>query len=141
MLIENEFKHAMPALSNCMVVGDRRKFLTIVLCLKVEIDEEGMATTKLTGRAAEISRSIGSTATTTDKAKTCHKWKTYLNARMSQANHKAVSHAQQIVRWTILPSDFTIKGGELTPTLKLKSSAVAAKYKNAIDAMYAKAVK
>ena len=34
ILIENEIKNALPCLSNAMVVGDRRKFLTCVLTLK-----------------------------------------------------------------------------------------------------------
>lgn len=37
VLIENEMKAAMPALSNCMVVGDKRKYLAMLLSLKVEV--------------------------------------------------------------------------------------------------------
>jgi long-chain acyl-CoA synthetase len=38
---------------------------------------------------------------------------------------------------TILPAVFTIDGGELTPTLKLKRKPIMAKYADAIEAMYA----
>jgi long-chain-fatty-acid--CoA ligase ACSBG len=57
VMIENEFKLAMPALSNCMVIGDKRKYLTICLCLLVDIDvDTGMPTEKLAGEALETSK-------------------------------------------------------------------------------------
>ena len=40
VLIENEMKAAMPALSNCMVVGDKRKYLAMLVSLKTEVDSE-----------------------------------------------------------------------------------------------------
>lgn len=36
VLIEDELKAAMPALSNAMVIGDKRKFLTVLLCSKLK---------------------------------------------------------------------------------------------------------
>lgn len=44
VLIENELKAALPSVASCMVVGDKRKFLTVLLTLHA--DEEG----RLTGR-------------------------------------------------------------------------------------------
>jgi len=41
---------------------------------------------------------------------------------------KAVSKAATIKKWKILPLDFSVKTGELTPTLKLKRSYVIKKY-------------
>ena len=40
VLIENEMKAAMLALSNVMVIGDRRKYLAMILSLKVIMDKE-----------------------------------------------------------------------------------------------------
>merc|ERR1712000_687743 len=40
VLIEEEMKSAMVAISNCMVIGDRRKFLAMVVALKCEVDAE-----------------------------------------------------------------------------------------------------
>jgi long-chain acyl-CoA synthetase len=36
-------------------------------------------------------------------------------------------------------NDFTIEGGELTPTFKIKRRVIDAKYKDVIDRMYAEA--
>jgi long-chain acyl-CoA synthetase len=37
---------------------------------------------------------------------------------------------------TILQQPFTVEGGELTPTLKLKRKAIKAKYAEEIEAFY-----
>ena len=44
---------------------------------------------------------------------------------------------EQVKKFTILPAPFTIDGGELTPTLKLKRKPIMAKYGDAVEAMYA----
>ena len=40
-------------------------------------------------------------------------------------------------RFTIVPAEFTVDGGELTPTMKLKRKIVNTKYEVEIEAMYA----
>jgi len=42
----------------------------------------------------------------------------------------------QVKYFRILPKPFTIENGELTPTMKLKRSIVAARYKDLLDGMY-----
>lgn len=138
VLIEEEMKNAMPALSNCVVIGDKRKFLSILFCLHVEIDEvDGTASNKLAGAALEVCKQIGSSATTTDEARNDAAWKKYLDDGMAAANANAISRAQRVAKWTILDTDFTEKGGELTPTLKLKRNVVVDKYAAEIEAIYA----
>lgn len=43
---------------------------------------------------------------------------------------------EKVKRFTLLPEPFTMEGGELTNTLKVKRKAVAEKYKDVIDKMY-----
>ncbi|QTV05013.1 AMP-dependent synthetase/ligase [Faecalibacter bovis] len=43
---------------------------------------------------------------------------------------------EKIKKFAIIPNEFTIDGGELTPTLKLKRKVIAAKYKNEIEMIY-----
>ncbi len=53
--------------------------------------------------------------------------------------NRQLSHAEQIKRWTILPDELSVEGGELTPNLKLKRAVVAARFAEQIDALYAEA--
>jgi long-chain-fatty-acid--CoA ligase ACSBG len=137
VLIEEQLKLAMPALSNVMVVGDKRKFLAVLLCLHVEIDDDGVPTNKLTGAALEAGKEIGSSATTTDEARDDPKWTELFDAGVKAANDMATSRAQNVGKWSLLSTDFTEKGGELTPTLKLKRFVTVDKYAAVIDAVYA----
>ena len=43
------------------------------------------------------------------------------------------------VRLGFMPRDFTIEGGELTPTLKVKRRVITTKYGDLIDTMYSAA--
>ena len=137
ILIEDELKLAMPALSNAMVIGDKRKFLTVLLTLKVDIDADtGVPTNNLTGTALEASTEIGSTAKTTSEVRDDPKWQSYFEEGLKKANAKATSSAQKVQKYTLLDGDFTEVTSELTPTLKLKRSVAAEKHSAVIDTMY-----
>ena len=43
---------------------------------------------------------------------------------------------ETIKKWVIVENDFTLEGGELTPTLKVKRKVVTAKYKKILDGFY-----
>jgi long-chain acyl-CoA synthetase len=49
----------------------------------------------------------------------------------------ALAHHEQIKRFELIPTEFSIEGGELTPTLKVRRRVVEQKYKSVIDAIYA----
>jgi long-chain acyl-CoA synthetase len=50
--------------------------------------------------------------------------------------NQAVSKAEAIRKFRILPVDFTVLTGELTPTLKVKRKVVADKFAGEIEALY-----
>jgi long-chain acyl-CoA synthetase len=60
-----------------------------------------------------------------------------LQAAVDDAN-KAVSRAESIRKFRVLPIDFTTDNGTLTPSLKVKRSVVAKDFAADIDAIYAK---
>jgi len=137
VLIENEVKAAMVAVSNCMVIGDKRKFLSMLVSLKVDVDGDAMPTDKLAADALFVSKQIGSAATTYTEAKADPLWKQYVDAGVKTANSKTTSNAQVVNKWVWLPVDFSEKAGDLTPTLKLKRSVVDKKNSELIDSIYA----
>ena len=136
VLIENEVKAAMVAVSNCMVIGDKRKFLTMLVSLKCDPDASGMPTDKLSADTLYVGGTLGSTATTYSAAIVDLLWKDYVDKGVKTANSKTTSNAQIVQKWVWLPVDFSEKAGDLTPTLKLKRSVVAEKYRALIDSMY-----
>jgi len=52
------------------------------------------------------------------------------------ANKKAVSRAAQVRKWRFVPVDFSLPGGEFTPTLKLKRKVAEKKYAELIKEIY-----
>ena len=59
-----------------------------------------------------------------------------IDLAVKEAN-QAVSKAEAIRKFRILPVDFTEDTGELTPTMKVKRKVVAQKFASDIDALYA----
>jgi len=59
-----------------------------------------------------------------------------INDGMEQANKASISRAQHVKKWFIVADDFTIPGGEFTPTLKVKRKVVENKYKAKIEEVY-----
>jgi long-chain-fatty-acid--CoA ligase ACSBG len=138
VLIENEMKAVMVAISNVMVIGDRRKYLAMLVSLKTEVDKEtALPVDKLAADALFVSQQIGSTATLYSEVKNDPLWKAYIDKGVKEANKKTTSNAQVVQKWRWLPEDFSEKSGDLTPTLKLKRSVVSKKYHDLIEAIYA----
>jgi len=137
VLIENEMKAEMVAISNCMVIGDKRKYLSMVVSLKTTVDAEtGVPTDILAADSLFVGEQIGSTAKTTHEAKACPLWKKYIDDGMKRANKKTTSNAQVVQKWKLITADFSEKGGELTPTLKLKRNVAADKHAALINSIY-----
>jgi long-chain-fatty-acid--CoA ligase ACSBG len=138
--IENAFKAHCQGVTNIMMVGDKKKYNTALVCLETEgATGEAPGNGKLTGQALAASKEMGSTATTTKEAQACAKWKAHIEASRAAVNGNAkvcISNACAIQKISILEFDFSVQTEELTPTLKLKRSTVMSKNKDIIDAMY-----
>jgi long-chain acyl-CoA synthetase len=46
------------------------------------------------------------------------------------------SHVEQLKKFELLPHEWTVDGGELTPTLKLKRKVILEKYRPVIEGIY-----
>ncbi len=112
---------AHPLVSQCMVVGDAQPFIAVM----VTIDPDEYP------RWAEQNGKTGAIADMTDDED--------LKATISEAIEAAngtVSKAEAIKEFRILPVDFTVEGGEMTPTLKVKRKVVAEKYTDVMSSIY-----
>jgi long-subunit acyl-CoA synthetase (AMP-forming) len=66
----------------------------------------------------------------------CQALRKIIHEGIEAANAKAISRAQKISKFTILPVEFSVDGGELTPTMKLKRKVINEKYKAEIETLY-----
>ena len=55
---------------------------------------------------------------------------------LDRANKKAYKRPDIVQKFTVLPEEFSVKGEELGPTLKVKRHFVVKKYADLIDEMY-----
>ncbi|XP_068175883.1 LOW QUALITY PROTEIN: long-chain-fatty-acid--CoA ligase ACSBG2-like [Antennarius striatus] len=139
VLIEDAVKEALPLISNAMLVGDKRKFLSILLTIKSQVNaESGDPEDELTAEALEICRKLGSSAMRVSEIvegrdKVIHD---AIQDGINRVNKKATSNAQRIQKWVILDRDFSVSGGELGPTMKLKRPVVVEMYKEQIENFY-----
>ncbi|RYG43012.1 hypothetical protein EON68_01050, partial [archaeon] len=137
LLIENVVKEELRAVSYAVVIGDRRRFLSILLALRCAHDSHGNPLPQLDALALQCAREAGSDATTPEEAAACPAFRKYIDDGVRRANARAISNAQQVRKWTLLPRDFGIDSGELTATLKLKRSVIMRMYADQVEAMYA----
>jgi long-chain acyl-CoA synthetase len=114
---------AHPLISQAMVVGDRQPFIG---CL-VTIDPEAFPP----WRQAHGKPAAATVADLRDDPDLRRE----VQAAIDEAN-KAVSKAEAIKKFRILPRDFTESDGELTPTLKLKRNVVLKQYADEVNAIY-----
>ena len=78
----------------------------------------------------------GIPATTATEALAHPNFEAAVQAGIDAANAGAESHPKQVRKWRVVPGDFSVTGGELGPTLKLKRHVVAEKYKDVIQEVY-----
>ena len=55
---------------------------------------------------------------------------------IDSVNQGATSNAQKVQKWQILKKDFSVPGGELGPTLKVKRHVVSKIYTDTIEKIY-----
>lgn len=139
VVIEQAVQAELLHVGYAILIGDRRKFLSILLTLKAKVNSEtGDALDDLDTEARKWVASLGSTATkiseiVNSKDPAVHK---AIEDGIKRANKHAISNAQKIQKFAILPIDFSVNSGELGPTLKIKRNVVYEKYKDIIEDFY-----
>jgi len=124
--IEGKLKATCPYISQVVIHGDRRNFVTAL----VTLDEE--ATMKWAGEHGMTGKSYAEVVKT-DAAKQL------LAPYFDQVN-KSLAKYETVKQFAILPKDLSVDDGELTPSLKVKRKVVEKKYAGLLDKMYAGAV-
>lgn len=114
---------AHPLISQCMVVGDNKPFIAALITLDHDALKSWMVANKKEG-ASVADLALDPTLNAV------------IQSAVDEAN-KAVSRAESIRKFTILPTDFTIAGGQLTAKLSVKRHVVAQQFAKEIDSLFA----
>ena len=119
--IEAEIKQH-PLVSQCVLIGDRRPYLTALVTLDAEEAAKLAAENGLPEDPEQLAR-----APLVRRA---------IEEHVEKVNQK-FARVEQVKKFEILPHDLSQEGGELTPTMKVKRAVVAKKYEREIEALYA----
>jgi long-chain acyl-CoA synthetase len=104
------------------MVGDGRKFLTMVIALD---HEEAPAWAEARGLPYTDPASFSALPEVQDEIKTA----------VESAN-ESVARVEQIKKWIVVGDEWTPDSGEVTPSLKLKRRVVLEKYADEIESLY-----
>jgi long-chain acyl-CoA synthetase len=115
---------AHPLVSQCVVVGDNQPFIAALVTVDPDALKVWITNNKKDGA------SLGDLVSDPDLI-------AVIQTAVDEAN-KAVSKAESIRKFTILPTDFTIAGGHLTAKLSVKRHVVAKEFAKEIDALFTK---
>ncbi|MEU2821684.1 AMP-dependent synthetase/ligase [Streptomyces bacillaris] len=117
-----DWLRAHPLVSQCMVVGDNRSYITALLTL----DPDGLHHWRQMVKKQHV-----------PLRELVHdeELRTSLQKAVDEAN-RLVSRAESIRKFTVLPVDFTEERGHLTPSLKLKRAAIARDFTTEIEELY-----
>ncbi|TDC46109.1 long-chain fatty acid--CoA ligase [Actinomadura sp. KC345] len=114
---------AHPLVSQCLVVGDGRKFISVLITL----DEEALGPWKAQhGKAGTM---------TVDELRRDPDVIAEIEGAIAEAN-KSVSQAESIKKHVILGVDFTEEAGHMTPSLKVKRNVVMKDFADEIESLY-----
>lgn len=120
--IENKLKES-PFVEQVMVVGSERKFVGALIV-------PSFATLK------EWMREKGIPYTTNEDV-IHHPKVLELYRELVESFNKFFNHVEQIKKFELLPREWTVDTGEMTPKLSLKRKVVNEKFKDAIERIYA----
>jgi len=113
---------AHPLVSQCMVVGDNKPFIAALVTIDPDAIKGWIVANKKEGAT------IANLTKDPDLL-------SVIQTAIDEAN-KAVSRAESIRKFTILPTDFTIPGGQLTAKLSMKRHVIAQEFAGEIEALF-----
>ncbi|MET7310765.1 AMP-dependent synthetase/ligase [Streptomyces sp. NPDC005571] len=117
-----DWLRAHPLVSQCMVVGDNRPFITALITLEAD----GL----LHWRQMRKKQDVPIRDLVADE-----ELRGALQRAVDEAN-RLVSRAESIRKFVVLPVDFTEEGGHLTPSLKLKRDAILRDFEAEVEELY-----
>lgn len=120
--LENLLKSS-PYIGTPVLIGDRRKFLAALIIPNFE-------------KLERDARNLGIAFSSREELVENPQVKLLIQKELDHFN-RTLDRQEKIRRFVLLPNDFSIETGEITPSLKVKRKVVDEKFKTVIDGMYA----
>ena len=118
--IEVALKH-IPFVGQAVAIGDSKPFMSALLTVDAE-------------QVAALAKKLGEEPDTEQLARS-EKVRELFQQGVDAVNAN-LANVEKIKKFTILPNDLSVDGGELTPTLKVKRKVINEKYADQIKAIY-----
>lgn len=130
--IEHRLQEELPIVSQAVVIGNNKNYLTCLFSLKTEAESPDKLAQSV---IAELTK-LGSTATTPQEAAVDPLVQEHLQKGVERANRLADSLAQTVQKFRILSEEFSVTNGMMTATLKLRRAEIVKQHQALIDEMY-----
>ncbi len=125
--IEGKLKAMAPYVSQVLVHGNNRNFVAAL----VTLDED--AVKKWASEHGHSDKPVAELVKLPELG-------SVVQGYVDQLNKQLASY-ESVKKFAILPADFTLEAGELTPSLKIKRKVIEQKHKALLDSFYGEAVK
>ena len=119
--IENALK-ANVLVAQAAIIGDKRKYASVIISPHFPLLEDW-------ARANGVLLTSRQEIVASDKVRNLYRG-------IVEDLNKRLAHFETIKKIVVVPDEFTVATGEITPTLKLKRRVIEAKYKQQIDEIY-----
>jgi len=137
-LVIEETMKSIPVVSQCFLVGDGRKYCSALITLDMSVilrDKIGIGPTEIPKDPAEqIQMIINNGKDLSDYTDSKEVYEE-ISKEIDKLNLN-FSNPEQIKKFSILPRDFSIDEGELTPTLKIRRKQINDNWVTIINDMY-----
>ena len=138
-LVIEETMKSIPIVSQCFLVGDGRKYCSALITLDMGVilrDKIGIESTEIPKDPVEQNQMIMDNGKDLSDFTGSKEFHAEISVEIDRLNLN-FSNPEQIKKFSILPRDFSIDEGELTPTLKIRRKQINDNWVDIINDMYA----
>ena len=137
-LVIEETMKSIPVISQCFLVGDARKFCSVLFTLDVGAilrDKIGLDPNEIPKDPLGLLAMLKENGHELSDFTESDDLKSEVQSQVDDLNGQ-FSNPEQVKKFLILPRDFTIDDGELTPTLKIRRKQINENWSDLIESMY-----
>ena len=138
-LVIEETMKSIPVISQCFLVGDSRKYCSALFTLDVGAilrDKIGIDTNDIPKDPLAQLKMLKENGHELSDFTESDELNSEVQAQVDNLNDQ-FSDPEQVKKFLILPRDFTIDDGELTPTLKIRRKQINENWSELIESIYA----